>query len=143
MLRELLKNRKNVVFSLPYVALAQEKVIVFVLISFLAGNFSLHSLCNRFLKVRSLAPFGLDLNFYVEEYVGGKGKYPPHRHSKKNSIYVCTTEKAAGLIDSLLDANRLMEIGMLVVDEIHLIGEPKRGPILEMMLTKLLFVSSK
>lgn len=93
-------------------------------------------------QVRSLASFGLDLEFYVEEYVGGKGKYPPTKHFKKRSVYVCTTEKAAGLIESLLDANRLDEIGMLVVDEIHLIGE-SRGPTLEMMLTKLMFVSSK
>lgn len=94
------------------------------------------------IQVRSLSSFGLDLEFYVEEYVGGKGKYPPTKHFKKRSVYVCTTEKAAGLIESLLDANRLDEIGMLVVDEIHLIGE-SRGPTLEMMLTKLMFVSSK
>lgn len=93
-------------------------------------------------QVRSLAPFGLDLEFYVEEYVGGKGKYPPLKHIKKRSIYVCTTEKAAGLIESLLESKRLDEIGMLVVDEIHLIGESSRGPTLEMMLSKLMFVTS-
>lgn len=90
-----------------------------------------------------MAPFGLDLEFYVEEYVGGKGKYPPLQHRKKRSVYVCTIEKAAGLVDSLLDSKRLDEIGMMVVDEIHLIGDSSRGPTLEMMLAKLMFVTSK
>lgn len=93
-------------------------------------------------QVRSLSPFGLDLEFYVEEYVAGKGKFPPTKHYKKRSIYVCTTEKAAGLIESLLDASRLHEIGMMVVDEVHLIGEPSRGPVLEMMLTQLMLATS-
>lgn len=82
------------------------------------------------------------MEFYVEEYVGGKGKYPPTKHKKK-SVYVCTIEKAAGLIESLLETNRLEEVGMMVVDEIHLIGDPSRGPVLEMMLSKLMYVTSK
>lgn len=116
MFKELLIQKKNVIFVLPYVALAQE-------------------------KVRSLAPFGLDLEFYVEEYVGGKGKYPPQKHHKKRSVYVCTIEKAAGLVDSLLDSKRLNEVGMMVVDEIHLIGDCSRGPVLEIMLAKLMFAT--
>lgn len=46
-------------------------------------------------------------------------------------------------MESLLETNRLDEVGMLVVDEIHLIGDPTRGPVLEMMLSKLMYVTSK
>lgn len=94
------------------------------------------------MQVHSLSPFALDLEFYVEEYIGGKGIYPPRQHKKK-SVYVCTTEKAAGLIESLLETNRLEEVGMLVIDEVHLIGDASRGPVLELMLSKLMYVSSK
>ncbi|XP_065212353.1 helicase POLQ-like [Planococcus citri] len=115
MLKELILHKNNVIFVLPFVALAQE-------------------------KVHSLSPFALDLEFYVEEYIGGKGVYPPKKH-RKRSVYVCTTEKAAGLIESLLETNRLDEVGMLVIDEVHLIGDASRGPVLEMMLSKLMYVS--
>ncbi|HII75485.1 MAG TPA: DEAD/DEAH box helicase, partial [Methanolinea sp.] len=53
----------------------------------------------------------------------------------KNDIIVATSEK----VDSLL-RNRspwLGAITLLVVDEVHLIDSPDRGPTLEMVITKL------
>ncbi|XP_050522827.1 helicase POLQ-like isoform X2 [Daktulosphaira vitifoliae] len=117
MLKELLVNEKNVIFILPYVALVQE-------------------------KVQSLSPFGLNLEFHVEEYVGGKGKHPPINRKRKSSLYVCTLERGAGLVDCMLSDNGRLggrEVGMIVVDELHLLGEQKRGALLEATLTKILY----
>lgn len=51
-------------------------------------------------------------------------------------IIVCTTEK----LDSLLRHNIqwINEIGLIVVDEIHLLNDISRGPTLEVLLTKLM-----
>lgn len=100
-----------------------------------------------FEQVQSLCPFGLNLEFNVEEYVGGKGKHPPLHRKRKSSLYVCTLERGAGLVDCMLSDNGQLggrNVGMIVVDELHLLGEQKRGALLEATLTKVLdFKQSK
>uniref|UniRef100_A0A182M9W0 Helicase POLQ-like n=1 Tax=Anopheles culicifacies TaxID=139723 RepID=A0A182M9W0_9DIPT len=112
MLREIICRLRNVLFIVPYVSLAQEKMI-------------------------ALSPFALELQFLLEEYSGGKGQCPPRKRRKKNSIFVCTIEKALMLMDSLVEAGRANEIGLVVIDELHMIGEQRRGACLEMLITKL------
>ncbi|ETN64346.1 DNA polymerase theta [Anopheles darlingi] len=112
MLREVLCRLRNVIFIVPYVSLAQEKMI-------------------------ALSPFSIELQFLLEEYSGGKGQCPPRRRRKKNTIFVCTIEKAMMLMDSLVEESRANEIGMIVIDELHMIGEPRRGACLEMLITKV------
>lgn len=93
------------------------------------------------MQVRSLAPFGLELEFFVEEYAAGKGQYPPPKRRKKQTVYVATIEKALGLTNSLIEEKRLEELGLFIVDELHLLGESNgRGSTLEGLLTKLLYV---
>ncbi|KAK4883652.1 hypothetical protein RN001_006971 [Aquatica leii] len=115
-LREILCRKRNVVFVLPYVSIVQE-------------------------KVWSLSSIAVELDFLVEEYAAGKGTYPPRKRRHKNSVYVATTEKALGLVNSLIEMGRLSELGLLVVDELHLIGDSQRGPTLETLLTKLMFTT--
>ncbi|XP_017875050.1 helicase POLQ-like [Ceratina calcarata] len=117
MLKEIMNNKRNAIFILPFVAIVQE-------------------------KVQAMTPFALELNFLVEEYAASKGNYPPKKRRKKNSIYICTIEKSLGLINSLIEENRLHEIGIIVVDELHLLGESGgRGATLEGLLTKTLYVN--
>ncbi|XP_078487800.1 helicase POLQ-like [Ciona intestinalis] len=115
--RELLCKKKDAVFVLPFVAIVQE-------------------------KIQSLAQFAVELGFLVEEYAAGKGRFPPRKRRKRNVLYVCTIEKANTLVNSLVEASRLSELGLIVVDELHMIGEGgRRGSTIETMLTKVLHVS--
>ena len=53
---------------------------------------------------------------------------------------MCTIEKANGIINRLLSHRQdLNEIGIVVVDELHWIGEPNRGYLLELLLSKIIY----
>ncbi|XP_058834716.1 helicase POLQ-like [Topomyia yanbarensis] len=117
MFREVMLRRKNAMFIVPYVSLAQE-------------------------KLAALSPFAVAMEFLVEEYSGGKGVIPPRKRKKKQSIFVCTIEKALVLLDSLIEADRANEIGLVVIDELHMIGEDRRGVHLEILLTKIRMIEA-
>jgi DNA polymerase theta len=42
----------------------------------------------------------------------------------------------------LLEDNALSQLGTIVVDELHLIGDPHRGYLLELLLTKIKFMTN-
>jgi len=80
----------------------------------------------------------------VEEYAGLKGILPPiNRLKGKNTLFICTIEKANSLMNSLIEAGRLSEVGMVVADELHMIGDGPRGAIYEMILSKAKFCGKK
>ena len=62
----------------------------------------------------------------------------------RNVAYVATIEKANGLLNSFIEEGRIEEVGMLVVDEAHMIGEGGgRGALLEGIITKLNYRASE
>lgn len=44
------------------------------------------------------------------------------------------------LFDSLVAADRANEIGLVIVDELHMLGEGSRGAVMESLLTKIQFI---
>ncbi|CAD5224430.1 unnamed protein product [Bursaphelenchus okinawaensis] len=115
-IRTLLTLKRSCILILPFVAIVQEKTT------------GLHKLEE-------------EMGFTIEEYANTKGRVPPLRRKQK-SLYVCTIEKANILVNSLIAEDRIGEIGLVIVDELHMIGDKKRGTILEQTLNKLLFKGS-
>ncbi|XP_014782396.1 helicase POLQ-like [Octopus bimaculoides] len=113
-LRQLLCQKKNAMLVLPYVSIVQE-------------------------KVKAIAELAVELNFHVEEYAGSKGRYPPINRPQKGTLYIATIEKAHSLINQFIELNRMGKLGLMVVDELHMLGEGgRRGAVLEATLIKTL-----
>ncbi|KAK4757829.1 hypothetical protein SAY87_019130 [Trapa incisa] len=115
MLRRLLMTGKMAILVLPYVSICTEKAEHLEAI---------------------LEPLGKHVRSYYG-YQGG-GTLP-----KDTSVAVCTIEKANSLINRLLEEGRLSEIGIIVIDELHMVGDQHRGYLLELMLTKLRYAADE
>jgi len=63
------------------------------------------------------------------------------KNLEKNNVLVLTNEKMDSIIRH--GAEWIDDIGLVIADEIHLIGDESRGPTLEMILTRLKLLTSK
>ncbi|XP_052244253.1 DNA polymerase theta-like [Dreissena polymorpha] len=114
-LKRVLETRRKAVIILPFVSVTREKM------------------------------------FYLQELfqdagvrVGGfMGHYSPPGGFSGTDIAVCTIEKGNSLINRLLEDNKLDTLGIIVVDELHLIGDRSRGYLLELLLTKITYMCSR
>lgn len=70
------------------------------------------------------------------------GSHAPARGFVSVDIAVCTIEKANSLLNRLLEENKVLSsLGIVVIDEMHMIGDPHRGYLLELCLTKIRYIS--
>ena len=106
-IERLVASRKKVIYIVPMVALANEKYEYFK--NLFEGKFR---------TAISIGDFDSS-DAWLAKY----------------DIVICTTEK----LDSLIrhGAGWLSEVGLVIVDEVHLINDPSRGPTLEILLTML------
>lgn len=138
---EELKSGRNLVYSLP--TSGGKTLIAEILMIRNCQLFKKKSLlvlpyvsiCEE--KCASLELFSDHLNFFVEGYFGSKGAIPVE---PGNQLIISTIEKANLIIDSLVKENRIHELGCVVIDELHMLGEGDRGQLLEHLITKILYI---
>ena len=112
-LKCVLERHKKVMFVLPFVSIGQEKT-------------------NHFQKL-----FGC-VNVKTGGFIGGQS---PAGGLAAVDIVVCTIEKANSIVNQLLEKGELTQVGAVVIDELYMIGEPHRGFLLELLITKILYAS--
>ncbi|XP_012160490.1 DNA polymerase theta isoform X2 [Ceratitis capitata] len=115
LLKTVLERNKKVLFILPFVSVVREKMFYLQDLLTVAG-------------------------YRVEGFYGG---YTPPGGFDSIHVAICTIEKANSIINKLLEQGKLADIGTLVVDEVHLISDPGRGYILELLIAKVLYMSRK
>ncbi|XP_060054263.1 DNA polymerase theta [Erinaceus europaeus] len=114
-LKRVLEMKKKALFILPFVSVAKEK------------KYYLQSLFQE---------VGINVGGYM-------GSTSPAGHFSSLDIAVCTIERANGLINRLIEENKMDLLGMVVVDELHMLGDSHRGYLLELLLTKICYITRK
>ncbi len=110
MLRSHLRLRKKAILVVPYVSIVREKA--------------------KWLD-RVLGSHGIR----VQEFHGITGG-----DMDKADMAVCTMEKANALVNRLMAEGQMNQIGIVVVDELHMLGDQYRGYLLELLMTKVKYV---
>ncbi|KAH8232595.1 hypothetical protein KR032_010136 [Drosophila birchii] len=115
LLKTVLERGKKVLLILPFISVVREKMFYLQDLLTTAG-------------------------YRVEGFFGG---YTPPGGFESINVAICTIEKANSIINKLLEQGKLDTIGMVVVDEVHLISDKGRGYILELLLAKILYMSRR
>ncbi|XP_033740640.1 LOW QUALITY PROTEIN: DNA polymerase theta-like [Pecten maximus] len=114
-LKRIVETKKKAIIILPFVSVTREKM------------FYLQELYQD---------AGIRVNGFM-------GSHSPPGGLSSVDVAVCTIEKGNGLINRMLEDNTLGQLGIIVVDELHLVGDPHRGYLLELLLTKICYVIRK
>ncbi|KAK9506409.1 hypothetical protein O3M35_008360 [Rhynocoris fuscipes] len=115
LLKTVLEKRQKVIIILPFISVVREKMLY--LQEILSGS-------------------GIRVDGFM-------GSYNPPGGFRAVHVAICTIEKANSLINRLLEERSFDNIGCVVVDELHLIGDPHRGYLLELLLTKIKYISDR
>ncbi len=134
--KTLLERKKKAIIILPFVSIAVEKVN------------SMKQLLRR-------------MGIRIDSFAGNSN---PRGGFDQVDVAVCTIEKANNMINRfavagclivyvhfsnpshicrLTEENKLSEVGIVIVDELHMIGDANRGYLLELLLSKLLYINRK
>ncbi|XP_021338869.1 DNA polymerase theta-like isoform X1 [Mizuhopecten yessoensis] len=114
-LKRIVETKKKAIIILPFVSVTREKM------------FYLQELYQD---------AGIRVNGFM-------GSHSPPGGLSSVDVAVCTIEKGNGLVNRMLEENSLDQLGIIVVDELHLVGDPHRGYLLELLLTKICYVIRK
>ncbi|XP_035992816.1 DNA polymerase theta [Fundulus heteroclitus] len=114
-LKRVLETRRKALFILPFVSVAKEKM---------------HYLQSVFEEA----------GIRVEGYMGSTSAAGGFTTL---DVAVCTIEKANSLINRLIEENSMDLLGVVVVDELHMVGDSGRGYLLELLLTKIRYIAQK
>ncbi|XP_035912100.1 DNA polymerase theta [Anopheles stephensi] len=142
--KEVMLEGKNLIYSAPTSA-GKTLVSEFLLVKTIA---------ERKLKAMLILPFvavAREKMLYLKDLLepggmrveGFYGGYHPPGGFESVDLAVCTIEKANSIVNRLLEQGALPTLGVVVVDEAHLISDPSRGYILELLLTKIRFVAAR
>ncbi|XP_017263452.1 DNA polymerase theta [Kryptolebias marmoratus] len=115
MLKRVLETKRKALFILPFVSVAKEKM---------------HYLQSVFEEA----------GIRVEGYMGSTSAAGGFTTL---DVAVCTIEKANSLINRLIEEDNTSLLGMVVVDELHMVGDSGRGYLLELLLTKIRYIAQK
>lgn len=110
-LKCVLECKKKVFIILPFVSVAHEKL--------------------RYLR-SILEPQGVRVGGFM-------GNQSPPGGLTAVDIAICTIERANSLVNRLLEEHATHELGAVIVDEFHMVGDEHRGYLLELLLTKLIY----
>lgn len=84
--------------------------------------------------------FGSTIGKRVVEFTGDVS--PDKNILKSADIFVTTPEKWDGVTRQWKERNYVLNVQLVVIDEIHLLGE-ERGPVLEMIASRMRYISSQ
>src|SRR5215207_7734346 len=136
-----MEKKEKVIYMTPLRSLATEKYHDFLelnSINFISNNKNLATVTKNIdFEKKSLAKNkkreGRKKSFIVKLAMGNYDS--PGNDLLNADIVILTNEKLDALIRN--DSELLSNVGLFVIDEIHLMGDKDRGPTLEMMITKI------
>jgi len=132
---------KSMLVSVPTAAGKTMLAELAMLKAALAGGRSLYIVPLRALASEKHAAFSRFEGLGVKVGLSSGDMERRDEYLGRNQIIVATSEKTDSLIRN--GARWIRDLSVLVVDEIHLLDSPNRGPTLEMTITKLMRLNPK
>ena len=142
-----LLNGKSVLISAP-TASGKTLIALLSMLSYLSKNKNgkviylspLRALAaEKFLEFKKIEKISLGNKVKVSISTGDFEN--PDKNLEKSNVLILTNEKMDSIIRH--GAEWIDEIGLVITDEVHLIGDEGRGPTLEMILTQLKLLETK
>jgi helicase len=136
-----MEKKEKVIYMTPLRSLASEKYHDFLELNsnFINNNKNLATVTKNIdIEKNSLAKNKKGENRKNKSFIVklAMGNYDSRGNDLLNAnIVILTNEKLDALIRN--DSELLSNVGLFVIDEIHLMGDKDRGPTLEMMITKI------